>query len=247
MQVGIVSLFPQMFSALEYGMVGRAQQKGLLQLSYFNPREYVDSNYRSVDDRPYGGGPGMVLQVEPMLSAINNAKQLLGADTLVIMLSPQGKKVSYLDFKFLAMRERVILVSGRYEGVDERLIGIAIDEEWSIGDYVLTGGELAVMVIIDGTARLLPGVLGHEDSAVNDSFSVGLLDYPHYTRPHDFLGYRVPKVLLSGDHRAISVWRRRQQILRTYKRRPDLIQDLLQMQQITMQEIDEAIKLGDEE
>ncbi len=224
MRLGVISLFPQMFDAIsEFGVTGRAVSQGLLSLDIWNPRDFTHDRHRTVDDRPYGGGPGMVMKVAPLSEAITAAKQQMGEDTRVIYLSPQGSKLDQQALKQLAGREKMILVAGRYEGIDERLIEKQIDEEWSIGDYVLSGGELAAMVMIDGVARLLPGVLGHEDSAEQDSFMAGLLDCPHYTRPEKLFDQSVPEVLLGGDHEAIRQWRLKQSLGRTWLRRPDLL------------------------
>jgi len=226
MRIDIISLFPRMFDALtDHGVVGRAIQRGILTLTYQNPRDYTEDRHRTVDDRPYGGGPGMVMMVEPLQKAIQAAKQSEPTARSVIYLSPQGRKLDQDGLQELAKRPGLVLVAGRYEGVDERVIESCIDEEWSIGDYVLSGGELAAMVMIDGIARLLPGVLGHDESAEQDSFMQGLLDYPHYTRPEEFEGRKVPDVLLSGDHAAIAKWRLKQALGRTWQRRPDLLQE----------------------
>ncbi|EEF78427.1 tRNA (guanine-N1)-methyltransferase [Methylophaga thiooxydans DMS010] len=213
-----------MFDAItEYGVTGRAVSQGRLSLNCWNPRDYTHDKHRTVDDRPYGGGPGMVMKVAPLEDAISAAKQQLGEDCKVIYLSPQGKKLDQQALKQLASRDKMILVAGRYEGIDERLIEKQIDEEWSIGDYVLSGGELAAMVMIDGVARLLPGVLGDENSAEQDSFMTGFLDCPHYTRPEKLFDQSVPEVLLGGDHEAIRKWRLKQSLGRTWLRRPDLL------------------------
>jgi len=224
MRLGVVSLFPQMFEAItEYGVTGRAVSRGKLAIDYWNPRDFTQDKHKTVDDRPYGGGPGMVMKVEPLQQAIQAAKQQLGQQTKVAYLSPQGRKLDQQGLQELATREAMIFVAGRYEGVDERLIEQEIDEEWSIGDYVLSGGELAAMVMIDGVARLLPGVLGDEESAQQDSFMAGLLDHPHYTRPERLTDQDVPAVLLSGDHEAIRKWRLKQSLGRTWLRRPDML------------------------
>ena len=224
MRIGVVSLFPQMFDAItEYGVTGRAVKDDLLMLNYWNPRDFTQDKHKTVDDRPYGGGPGMVMKVEPLQQAIQAAKQQLGQQTKVIALSPQGRRLDQQGLQELATREAMILVAGRYEGIDERLIEQEVDEEWSIGDYVLSGGELAAMVMVDGVARLLPGVLGDEESAQQDSFMAGLLDHPHYTRPENLADQTVPGVLLGGDHKAIRQWRLKQSIGRTWLRRPDLL------------------------
>ena len=224
MRLGVVSLFPQMFDAItQYGVTGRAVTQGKLSLDYWNPRDFTQDKHRTVDDRPYGGGPGMVMKVEPLRDAIHAAKQQLGQQTKVVYLSPQGKLLDQQKLIELATRDSMIFVAGRYEGVDERLIEQEIDEEWSIGDYVLSGGELAAMVLIDGVARLLPGVLGDDESAQQDSFMNGLLDCPHYTRPERIIDQSVPEVLLGGDHEAIRKWRLKQSLGRTWLRRPDLL------------------------
>jgi len=224
MRVGIVSLFPQMFDAItQYGVTSRAVKQKKLILDYWNPRDFTQDRHETVDDRPYGGGPGMVMKVEPLQQAIYTAKQKLGDETKVICLSPQGRRLDQQGLLELVARDAMILVAGRYEGIDERLIEKEIDEEWSIGDYVLSGGELAAMVMVDGMARLLPGVLGDEESAKQDSFMAGLLDHPHYTRPENLAEQAVPSVLLGGDHKAIRKWRLKQSIGRTWLRRPDLL------------------------
>ena len=224
MRIGVVSLFPQMFDAItQYGVTSRAVKQKKLILDYWNPRDFTQDRHETVDDRPYGGGPGMVMKVEPLRQAIYTAKQKLGDETKVICLSPQGRRLDQQGLLELVARDAMILVAGRYEGIDERLIEKEIDEEWSIGDYVLSGGELAAMVVVDGMARLLPGVLGDEESAKQDSFMAGLLDHPHYTRPENLAEQAVPSVLLGGDHKAIRKWRLKQSIGRTWLRRPDLL------------------------
>ncbi|PHS25254.1 MAG: tRNA (guanosine(37)-N1)-methyltransferase TrmD [Methylophaga sp.] len=225
MKLGIVSLFPEMFDAItKYGVTGRAVTQGKLSLDYWTPRNFTTDKHQTVDDRPYGGGPGMVMKVEPLQQAIRAAKQRLGEQTKVAYMSPQGRKLDQQGLQELATRQTMIFVAGRYEGIDERLISEQIDEEWSIGDYVLSGGELAAMTIIDGMARLLPGVLGDEESAQQDSFMDGLLDHPHYTRPERLADQSVPAVLLSGDHEAIRKWRLKQALGRTWLRRSDLLE-----------------------
>lgn len=238
MWVGIVSLFPEMFEAVSrYGITRRAVEKGLLKIATWNPRDYTRDKHRTVDDKPYGGGPGMLMKVEPLKAAIEaaltEASKIEGeGDCKVIFLSPQGRKLDQAGLADLASRQKLILVAGRYEGIDERLIDTVIDEEYSIGDYVLSGGELPAMVLIDGVTRLLPGALGDEDSAAQDSFAdvasgdgttPVLLDYPHYTRPEQVEEQTVPDVLLSGNHQQIERWRRKQALGRTYDRRPDLL------------------------
>jgi len=232
MEIQVITVFPDEFRPLvDLGVTGRAIREGQVQLSVINPRDFAVDRHRTVDDRPYGGGPGMVMAVEPMRSAIREARRKArpvadgskSARTLVSLLSPQGRKLDQEAIRELAGRRELILVCGRYEGLDERLLELEIDEEWSIGDYVLSGGELAAAVLIDAVARLIPGVLGDEQSAEQDSFTDGLLDCPHFTRPEMVAGMAVPGVLLSGDHQAIAVWRRKQALGRTWLRRPDLL------------------------
>jgi tRNA (guanine37-N1)-methyltransferase len=225
MQIALVSLFPEMFSAVaEHGVSGRAVKQGLVGLHHCNPRDYTLDRHRTVDDRPYGGGPGMLMKIDPLRQAIAAAREAVGGKAKVIYLSPQGRRFDHGKAAQLAGEEALILVAGRYEGVDERLIEAQVDEELSIGDFVLSGGELAAMVVIDAVTRQLPGVLGHELSAQEDSFADGLLDCPHYTRPEEFEGQRVPEVLLSGDHEKIRRWRLKQALGRTLERRPDLLE-----------------------
>lgn len=227
MHIDVVTLFPEMLDAITAaGITGRAVDRGLLEVRHWNPRDYATDRHRTVDDRPYGGGPGMVMMVEPLRTAICKAREQAPAGSPVIHLSPQGRVLDQAGLRELADLPGLILVAGRYEGVDERLIEMEIDQEWSIGDYVLSGGELAAMVLIDGVTRLLPDALGHEDSADQDSFSDGLLDYPHYTRPETVEGRQVPDVLRSGDHQAIHRWRQKQALGRTWLRRPDLLESL---------------------
>lgn len=224
MWIGVVSLFPEMFKAVtDYGISRRAVENGLLTLEVWNPREFTEDKHRTVDDKPYGGGPGMLMKVQPLKDAINAAKSKAQAQCPVIYLSPQGKPLEQADLASLAMLPEVILVAGRYEGIDERLIESAIDMEVSIGDFVASGGELPAMLLIDGVTRLLPGAVGDADSVEQDSFSNGLLDYPQYTRPETEDGLTVPEVLMSGDHGQIARWRKMQSLGRTYKKRPDLI------------------------
>ncbi len=225
MRVDVVTLFPELVAAIGgCGVVGRAVERGLLDLVTWNPRDFTRDRHRTVDDRPYGGGPGMVMKVEPLRDAIRAAKVADPRPVRVVYLSPQGRRLDQRWLADAARAERVMLVAGRYEGIDERLVGTDIDEELSIGDYVLSGGEPAAMVVVDGVARLLPGVLGDEDSAVQDSFVDGLFDHPHYTRPEVLDGIAVPDVLLGGDHAAIRRWRLKQALGRTWERRPDLIE-----------------------
>lgn len=227
MNCGVVTLFPEMFLALtRFGVVGRAAERGLLKIDYWNPRDFAENKHKSVDDRPYGGGPGMVMGVYPLRTTIQAAKAAQKGPSKVIYVSPQGRTLNQSAIQEMALEERLIFIAGRYEGIDERLIELEIDEEWSVGDYVLSGGELAVMVMIDALTRLIPGVLGHELSAKEDSFSNGLLDCPHYTRPEEVDGLKVPEVLLSGDHASIHRWRLKQSLGRTWLRRPELIEKL---------------------
>jgi tRNA (guanine37-N1)-methyltransferase len=220
-----------MFDALTCGgITSRAIDKGLLQLGLWNPRDYTHDRHRTVDDRPYGGGPGMVMSVAPLQEALTAAKQTLRqdgfTDVQVMYLTPQGRRLDQSAVKELAQRSGFILVSGRYEGIDERFLQTEVDEEWSIGDFVLSGGELAAMVTIDAVARMLSGVLGHDQSAEQDSFMNGLLDYPHYTRPEAINGLAVPEVLMSGDHAAIARWRLKQALGKTWLKRRDLFENI---------------------
>jgi len=224
MQFGIISIFPEMFQALtDSGVTGRAVSNGLVDITCWNPRDFTTDRHQTVDDRPYGGGPGMLMKVAPLEQAIGAAKAKLGPNSKVIYLSPQGQQLTQAGAESLAKEENLIFLAGRYEGVDERLIQAQVDEEWSIGDYVLSGGELAAMVMMDSIIRLVPGVLGHDMSAVEDSFVDGLLDCPHYTRPEVYNGESVPDVLLSGNHKKIERWRLKQALGRTWQRRPDLL------------------------
>ena len=242
MHIGVVTLFPEMLAAVsKVGITGRAVEQSLLSIHDYNPRDFTTDKHRTVDDRPYGGGPGMVMRVEPLRAAICAARALAPKGTRVIHLSPQGRKMDQAGLCELAGLPGLVLVASRYEGVDERLVAAEIDEEWSIGDYVLSGGELAAMVIIDGITRLLPGALGHKDSAAQDSFSDGLLDYPHYTRPEVVDDEAVPAVLISGDHQAVHRWRQKQALGRTWLRRPDLLEGLV-LDQGQQQLLDEFIR-----
>lgn len=244
MYFDIITIFPEMFAALNYGIPTRAQKSGLIQVKCWDLREFSDNSYRRVDERPFGGGPGMVMMYEPLKKAIAAAKAASSAKPKVVHLTPQGRP---LQQKYLqevvadASMQHLIFLSGRYEGIDERLIEDEVDLEWSLGDYVLSGGELAAMVIIDALTRLLPGALGEDASAEQDSFMNGLLDYPHYTRPPEAAGKAVPEVLLSGDHAKIARWRLKQSLGRTWLRRPDL----LEKRELTKDEkllLDEFIK-----
>jgi tRNA (guanine37-N1)-methyltransferase len=223
---GVVTLFPEMFAALtDYGVTGRAVKRGQLEVVFSNPREHAHDRHRTVDDRPFGGGPGMLMKVEPLLAAIDTICQQAPSPPRVIYLSPQGQPLTQALVTELAQLDSMVLLCGRYEGIDERLIERCVDQEISIGDYVLSGGELGAMVLLDSVTRLIPGVLGHADSAVEDSFTDGLLDCPHYTRPEEFAGQRVPEVLLGGNHEFIRRWRLKQSLGRTWQRRPELLED----------------------
>ena len=227
MFIGIITLFPEMFKAItEFGVTGRAVKHNLLQVQCYNPRDFTHDKHKTVDDRPYGGGPGMLMMVQPLRDAIHSAKADAGEGVKMIYLSPQGRKLEQAGVKELSLNSKMILVCGRYEGIDERLIQSEIDEEWSVGDYVLTGGELPAMTLIDAVARFIPGVLGKQESAQEDSFAEGLLDCPHYTRPEVLDGLTVPPVLMSGNHAEIRKWRLKQSLERTWLRRPELLESL---------------------
>lgn len=234
MNFGVVTLFPSFFEVLKTeGVVGRAFQKDFATLQCVNPRDFATDKHRTVDDRPFGGGPGMLMRPEPLVAAIQSLKTSLPT-AKVVYLSPQGKTMtqSFLQEE-VASDRAFILIAGRYEGIDERVIELVVDEEWSLGDFVLSGGEIAAMAVIDAMTRLVPGVLGHEDSADEDSFGAkGLLDCPHYTRPTIFEGLEVPEVLKSGDHQKIAAWRHQQQLERTQKRRTDLWNAYLKKQKV---------------
>jgi tRNA (guanine37-N1)-methyltransferase len=236
LQFGLVTLFPEMFEAFsEYGVSGRAVKNGLISIECWNPRDFTHDKHRTVDDRPFGGGPGMLMKVQPLRDAIHAAKAASDTPSKVIYMSPQGRKLDQQGAKELVSNERLIFVCGRYEGIDERLIETEIDEEWSLGDFVLSGGELAAMTFMDSISRLVPGVLGHEMSSVEDSFFDGLLDCPHYTRPEVLEDLGVPDVLLSGHHENIRKWRAKQAIGRTWLRRPDLLEGRqLSKEQLTL-------------
>lgn len=236
MRIDVITLFPDFIeSSTKIGVVGRARERGLIEIATWNPRDFASDNYRSADDRPYGGGPGMVMMIDPLRRALAAIRAANGAgetdaearaEAKVIYLSPQGVRLDQSKVAELARRDRLILLSGRYEGVDERFLQHAVAEEISIGDYVLSGGELAAAVLIDAVGRLQEGVLNDADSAAQDSFSNGLLDCPHYTRPERDEWGEVPAVLTSGDHAAIRRWRLKQSLGRTWLRRPDLLERL---------------------
>lgn len=223
MRFDVITLFPALFEILRgLGVTGRALEAGQADLKLWNPRDYTRDLHRTVDDRPYGGGPGMLMRYEPLAAAVGRAKAA-APESPVVYLSPQGRLLDQRAVAEMAAGSGVILIAGRYEGIDERLIARHVDEEWSIGDYVLSGGELAAMVLMDAVIRLLPGVLGDADSAQQDSHVDGLLDCPHYTRPEEVDGMRVPSVLLGGNHAAIRRWRLQQSLGRTWQRRPELL------------------------
>ena len=232
MQIGVVTLFPEMFAALtDYGISSRAIQNELVSLEFWNPRNYATDKHRMVDDKPFGGGPGMLMKTEPLVASIQAAKEGVRQGPLaqamqkakVVYLSPQGKPLKQAYIAELAKRPNMVLVCGRYQGIDTRVIDSEVDEEWSLGDFVVSGGELAAMALIDAMIRLQPGALGDEGSAVEDSFANGLLHSPEYTRPKEFEGRKVPSILLSGDHEAIRVWRLKQSLGSTWLKRPDLL------------------------
>lgn len=227
LHLGIISLLPEIFSSLQYGVVGRAIEQGLAKIDHWNPRDFATGTYRQIDDKPYGGGPGMVMMYEPLHKAIRQAKEVMPFDCRTIYLSPQGKRIVQEDLNQIREKNQPLLfIAGRYEGIDERIIEQDVDEEWSLGDFVLSGGELAALVFIDALIRLLPGSLGHLGSAEQDSFMNGLLDYPHYTRPAEIDGLAVPKVLLQGNHRDIERWRRKQMLGKTWQKRHDLLEKI---------------------
>lgn len=228
MRFDVVTLFPEMVdSASRFGVTGKSLDKGLTRLGVWNPRDYTHDRHKTVDDRPYGGGPGMVMKCQPLIDAIVDAKNAFdGKRCKVVCLSPQGKVMTQALFQSVLDYDQLILVAGRYEGIDERFIVGMCDEEWSLGDYVISGGELAALIVIDGVTRLIPGVLGDEESAQQDSHVAGLLDCPHYTRPEQHALGDVPEVLLSGNHADIRRWRMKQSLGRTWLRRPELLENM---------------------
>lgn len=227
LEIGVISIMPDMFSALKQGIVGRALESKLASVTVWNPRDWAKPPHCAVDDKPYGGGPGMVMMYQPLVSAITHAKKQLPNTCRTIYLSPQGRQINQRDLSDVAhTKQPLLFLAGRYEGVDERVITHEIDEEWSLGDFVLSGGEFAAMVFIDAIIRLLPGSLGDPASAMHDSFMSGLLDYPHYTRPARVNGLDVPPVLLGGSHREIERYRRKQALGKTWLKRPDLLEAL---------------------
>ena len=240
MRIDVITLFPEMVrDCASHGIQGRAIEHGLLQLQTWNPRDYTEDKHRGVDDRPYGGGPGMVMQVQPLRAAIRAARET-GATAPVIYLSPQGQRFDQRKAQQLAGLQGMILVAGRYEGVDERFIDLEVDEELSAGDYVLSGGELPALTVMDAVTRLLPGALGDADSAQEDSFMDGLLDYPHFTRPEKIAGLQVPAELIGGNHADIRRWRAKQALGRSWQRRPDLL-DALQLDEQQQRLLNEFI------
>ncbi|MGI9238461.1 MAG: tRNA (guanosine(37)-N1)-methyltransferase TrmD [Woeseiaceae bacterium] len=227
MQFSVVSLFPDMVSTIaHFGIVGRALDRGLISVDFRNPRDCTSDTHRTVDDRPYGGGPGMVMKFEPLADAVRASRASLPEGSPVVYLSPQGSVFDQALARRYAKLPGLVLLAGRYEGIDERLIESEVDEELSLGDFVISGGEIAAMAVIDAVVRLLPGALGDEESALQDSFEGGLLDFPHYTRPEVVEGRSVPDVLLSGDHAKIARWRQKQALGRSHLRRPDLLEKL---------------------
>ena len=254
MDLHVISIFPEMFSAItDQGVIGRSIKQDVLSLTVHNPRDYADDKHSTVDARPYGGGPGMVMMPEPMSAVIKAAKAKAKGQPKVVYLSPQGKRFDHAAAQDFAQLESLVLLTGRYEGIDERVLDAYVDEEWSIGDYVLSGGELPAMVMIDAISRLLPNSLGNNESAEQDSFVQGLLDCPHYTRPESFLfnenepdevEKNVPDVLISGDHQAIEQWRLQQALGRTWLRRPDLLEklELTDKQQSLLAEFKKSIE-----
>lgn len=227
LHIGVISLIPEILNSLQYGITGRAIEQNLACVDSWNPRDWGLGTYRQVDDKPYGGGPGMVMMYEPLHAAIVQARDKMPSNTKTIYLSPQGKVIKQHDLnQVVAQKQHLLFIAGRYEGIDERIISHHVDEEWSLGDFVLSGGELAALIFIDAIIRLIPGSLGHLGSAMQDSFMNGLLDCPHYTRPARVNGLDVPPVLLGGHHRDIENWRRKQSLGNTWIKRPDLLEQL---------------------
>lgn len=227
LHLGVITLIPEILNALNYGITGRAIEQGLAKVDHWNPRDWASRPYRQVDDKPYGGGPGMVMMYEPVQAAIKQARSQMPSHCKTIYLSPQGKVIRQNDLNQVANdKQPLLFIAGRYEGIDERILQNDIDEEWSLGDFVLSGGELAATVFIDAIIRLIPGSLGHLGSAEQDSFMNGLLDCPHYTRPAAINGLDVPPVLLGGNHRDIELWRRKQSLGKTWQKRPDLLEQI---------------------
>lgn len=239
LHLGVITLIPEILDGLKYGVTGRAIEQNLAQVDIWNPRDWACGSYKQVDDKPYGGGPGMVMMYEPLHAAIQHAQTQMPAHCKTIYLSPQGRMIRQHDLNHVAeSRQPLLFIAGRYEGIDERIICHDVDEEWSLGDFVLSGGELAAMVFIDAIIRLIPGSLGHLGSAEQDSFMNGLLDCPHYTRPASVAGLDVPSVLLGGNHRDIEQWRRKQSLGKTWLKRPDLL-ETVQLSEIDKRLLDE--------
>ena len=228
MKFHIITIFPdQLEQSLKYGVIGKAIERSIIEINLIDPRKFSDNDYGSIDDKPYGGGPGMVMQCDPLLSSIEKAKEQTEKDTLTVFLTPQGEQFTQRHVQKFSKHKDIIIVSARYEGLDERIIQLTDNSmELSIGDYVLSGGEIPSAIIVDSVSRLIPGVLGDAESANNDSFSSGLLEHPHYTRPENVRGETVPKVLLSGDHQAIEEWRMKKSLIKTFKKRPDLLDSI---------------------
>lgn len=239
----ILSIFPEMFnSPFESSILKKARDKGIIEINILNIRDFTEDKHRMTDDAPYGGGGGMVMKVEPIDRAITGVPRK-GTRVLTILMTPQGEKFNQAVAEVLSHYEQIIIICGHYEGVDERVRQHLVDREISIGDYVLTGGELSAMVVIDAVSRLIPGVLGNSESATVDSFSSGLLEYPHFTRPAEYRGWKVPEILLSGHHREIDAWRRKESLRRTRARRPDL----LKTAQVSGTDLEILRKLGSDE
>lgn len=227
MWIGVISLFPEMFRIISnYGVIKRAISKQILNINIWNPRHYAYDRHNTVDQKPYGGGPGMLMMVKPLQEAIKKAKEVAGHDVKVIYLSPQGKQLNHSSIYKLSQNKKLILICGRYEGIDERIINLEVDEEWSIGNYILSGGEIPAMVLIDAMSRLIPGVLNTFNSVKEDSFFSGLLKYPNYTRPKKLNKICVPKILLSGNHAKIQRWRLKQSLGRTWLKKPQLLKKI---------------------
>jgi tRNA (guanine37-N1)-methyltransferase len=249
MRIDVITLFPELVATMQdHGVVGRALRSNLVELELTNPRDFSDDVNNRVDDRPYGGGPGMVMQYAPLIKTLEHVKSMSGDAAKVVYLSPQGRRLDQAAVRNLSQCPNLILLCGRYEGIDERFIEAHVDEEWSIGDYVISGGELAAMVLIDAMVRTLPGVLGDDQSAEQESFESGLLDCPHYSRPEIIDGLEVPKELISGDHKKIASWRLKQALGRTYLRRPDMIElkDLSDQEQQLLNEYLVEVKAKNE-
>ncbi len=227
LHLGVISLIPEIMDGLSHGVTGRAIEQKLVEITYWNPRDWAKRPYRQIDDKPYGGGPGMVMMYQPLDAAIRQARSEMPQGCKTIYLSPQGRTIQQIDLnKIVQEKQSLLFIAGRYEGIDERIIEHHVDEEWSLGDFVLSGGELAAMVFIDAITRLIPGSLGHLSSAEQDSFMNGLLDCPHYTRPALIDDLHVPPVLLGGNHKDIERWRRKQALGKTWIKRPDLLEQI---------------------